>query len=434
MRTHTALLPSLSAVLLISAAVIGPPRAAHAFAEDVCYAIGGGPVQSCLPLPDVCRPVGTTNVLCKAAMVRAVAQQRNNADGGRSSVHTDVTNLLAQAVGFPATDAYWIAAYDEATDLNSFTPRDNNSMPVGDGGLTTATIDGVVRTDLASGGVLLHFVATYNNGSTTPVPGLDGLHPDPTDASIEVTLANFRAWAMAPSSAAKPACVGGLTMQSPDGDYATGSSCFTTGAPINGAISLAGPIDLRLATQAGPQLIQNATPPIFASGFDALVANDGAHDPSAAHAADARTGVYLHILADRISHHVCGDRSVISGPSSSGFFVDLGDSECNQPIHFLRHAWETGVPFAKLAPQDRTSIAVLSSVYDELVEFARARGVLRAGADSAAAKASFVVPLTQALEQFDAIDRVNAINAVGCAHGLVPLPGQTACTSPLYRM
>jgi hypothetical protein len=133
------------------------------------------------------------------------------------------------------------------------------------------------------------------------------------------------------------------------------------------------------------------------------------------------------MLADRISHHVCADRSVISGPAASGFFVNLTNSDCAQPIHLLRHAWETGVSYAQLAPQDRTTLAMLSSVYQELVAFARARGVLRPGVETTATQAGYTAELARALEKFAAADRIAALDAVGCAHGLAPLPGQPAC-------
>ncbi|HEX7840283.1 MAG TPA: hypothetical protein VF469_22550 [Kofleriaceae bacterium] len=420
------MLPASTAFTLV-AALLARPHEAAAFFEDVCYAPGGGPITTCAPLPDACRPAGTATSACKAAIIAVTARRRNASDGGRSSIHTDVTFLLAQAVGFSATDAYWIAAYDESTDLGSFAPRDNHSMPVGDGALATANVSGLVRTDANSGGVLLHVIAPYNHGLPTPPAHVDGLHPDPTDAATEVTLANFRAWALAASSAAKPACTGGLTVQSAAGDYATGATCYATGTPIRTSVSLFGPLDLPFATQAGPQLVQDSSTPVLAPDFDSLVATDGAHDASAGHAADARLGVYLHMLADRISHHVCADRSVISGPSASGFFVNLTNSDCAQPIHLLRHAWETGVSYAQLAPQDRTTLAMLSSVYQELVAFARARGVLRPGADTTATQAAYTAELARALEKFAAQDRIAALDAVGCAHGLSPLPGQPAC-------
>jgi len=124
---------------------------------------------------------------------------------------------------------------------------------------------------------------------------------------------------------------------------------------------------------------------------------------------------------------VCENHAVITGPTDTGFFVDLTSSECAQPIHLLRHAWETGVDYALLAPQDRTTLAMLGSVYQQLVAFAQARGVLRPGAASAATQATYTAQLAAALESFRAPDRIAAIDAVGCAHGLAPLPGQPAC-------
>jgi hypothetical protein len=414
------------AAAALSAAFLGHAGDAAAFAEDICYAPGGGPIASCVPLPAVCRPAGTATLSCQIATVATAARQRARSDGGRSSVHTDVTFLLAQAVGFSLTQAYWIAAYDEAADLGSFTPRDNNSIPVGDGALTTASITGFVRTNASSGGPLLHVIAPYNGGLTTPPPDVDGLHPDPTDAATEVTLANFRAWALAASSAAKPACAAGLTVQSAAGDFATGATCFA-GAPIQASVSLFGPIDVPFMTQAGPQIVVDSAPPTLAPDFDALVATDGSRDSSPGHAADARLGVYLHMLADRISHHVCADRSVISGPSDAGFFVNLTNSDCAQPIHLLRHAWETGVDYALLAPGDRTTLAMLRSVTDELVVFARARGVLRPGSDNPAVQAALIAQIAAALQKVAALDRIAALDAIGCAHGLAPFPGQPAC-------
>src|SRR5215468_4746776 len=171
------------AAALAAGAILIPARDAAAFAEDLCYAPGGGPLANCGPLPEVCRPAGTDTAACQVALIVEVARQRNASDGGRSSVHTDVTFLLAQAVGFSATDAYWIAAYDESADLGAFEIRDNDSRPVGGGALATANVSGLVRTDAMSGGVLLHVIAPYNHGLTTPPLSVDGLHPDPTDAA-----------------------------------------------------------------------------------------------------------------------------------------------------------------------------------------------------------------------------------------------------------
>lgn len=70
---------------------------------------------------------------------------------------------------------------------------------------------------------------------------------------------------------------------------------------------------------------------------------------------------------------------------------------------------------------------MLGAVYQELVEFARARGVLRADADTAASQAAYTAQLAAALQVFGAPQRLAAIDAVSCDHGVAPLPGQPAC-------
>jgi hypothetical protein len=173
--------------------------------------------------------------------------------------------------------------------------------------------------------------------------------------------------------------------------------------------------------------VVDSSPPTLAPDFDAVVATDGARDGSPGHAADARLGVYLHMLADRISHHVCADRSVISGPTDTGFFVNLTNKDCAQPIHLLRNAWETGVAYALLDPEDRTTLAMLQSVHQELIAFARARGVLRPGAENPATQAALLAQIAAALQKVAALDRITALDAIGCARGLAPFPGQPAC-------
>lgn len=411
----------------LTLAAIAAPQLAHAFAEDVCYAPGGGPIVTCMPLPAVCEPAGTTSNACLAAIL-AVGAQQTDYDGGRSTVHTDVTYLLAQAVGFSSMDAYWIAAYDEATDLGAFEPRDNNSQVVAGGALATADISGVVRGDFPTGGVLLHFIAPYNGGSATP-PAINGLAPDPRDAKHEPTLANLRAWALAASSAAWPFCTAGLTVQSSAGDYGTGASCYAPTTSIMGSIAAVGAVAVPIPTQTGLQIVRDTDglPTVHSPQFDALVAADGAHDASAQHASDARIGVYLHVLADRITHHVCTDQSVIAGPNASGFQIAMTNPDCDQPIHLLRHVWETGVDVSTLDAKDQTTRAMLSTIYDELINLARARGVLRGGADSAMSKATYLAQLAPALTAPAALDRVTALDHIACSHHLVAFPGQPAC-------
>ena len=119
--------------------------------------------------------------------------------------------------------------------------------------------------------------------------------------------------------------------------------------------------------------------------------------------ADARLGIYLHMLADRISHHACLD------------------------YHSLYHMWEQGVPFDKVPAAHRTTAAALDLLYDELLHFAKARHTARSGADDKATKAALLAKLLVALEKKEAAARVTALSEVACKHGYQPFPGAPAC-------
>lgn len=405
---------------LVGAAALSPGWS-WGFAEDVCWLPDGAGVTSCTPLPDACLPVGTTSNACRSAAVaaNAAAQQYGEA---RSSVHVDATYVMAQAVGFSADDAYWIAAYDQVADLGSFEPVDLAGVPVGDGALATATLDGIVRTNLPSGGLFFHFVSPRNGGSAT-VPAVDGLHPDVEDGDTEGFLVHLRSWALAGSGTTRPACTDGLTVATADG-LSLGASCFARAAggdaTITGSIALFGPTASPFVVSTGPQTIQRG---VTSEAFDEVVGGD------AARIADARLGIYLHALADRISHHVCTDRTVLAGPTgiARSFSVDLGIADCTQGLHALRHMWEIGTEQDLLADEDRTLAAALTAVYDELLVFAAARGTLAVGADDDGRRDALVAELIAAIESPDAATRLEAVRAAGCSRGLAAFPGLAAC-------
>lgn len=403
------------------------PATAHAFAEDVCYPRQSGNAvgapTTCNPLPASCSPAGSTSAACRSAALATFGASTAASATGRSTVHTDATHLLAQAVGFGATDAYWIAAYDEAVDLGTFEPRDFTGARVGNGALATANIDGFVRTNGDVGGQLYHF-------SAPRVAGTDGLHPAAQDSHVEPVLAHLRRWAMQGVGTSVVECTGGLTTAGPAADYATGAQCYPSGT-VATAMATLGAGALSMATvPTGPQVVvRDATPsnattdPIYAPGFDAVVGGSNAR------ARDARLGVYLHTLADRVSHHVCVDRSLLTGPYASGdtFRFDFTDGECVQDLHALRHLWETGVDFSQLPTAHRTTEAALSAVYDELVAFAQARGVLRAGAADPAFKGAVLQSVAAALAEVDAVQRMTRVAQAACARGYAPFPGTVTC-------
>ncbi len=400
----------------------------HAFAEDVCFPEDGGAVRNCSVLPAACLPVGTQTVSCRLAAAVAFVTEGARTTGVRSLVHADVTHLLAQAVGFSPTDAYWIAAYDEVVDYGVFEPTNMVGAPIGDGALRSAVLDGYVRTNIATGGMLLHFVAPYHGGTATPPTNVDGLHPDSDDGKVEVLLAHLKAWAAADGGTSRPECTAGLTLLSAQNDYATGASCYSasgSAVPIRGSIAAVASVAVPFATTTGLQTIatHDGGTSSLSTAFDSIVGG------GASRVGDARLGIYLHVLADRISHHVCSDNSVISGPDDAGWNIDMTHAECAQGIHALRHMWETGVSFQQLPAAERTTTAALLAVYEALTTFASQRGVLRASATDLATRTALLAEIASALEVSEAAGRIQAIAAVACGHSLAPFPGVTACAA-----
>ncbi|MFP2959349.1 hypothetical protein ACLEPN_16300 [Myxococcus sp. 1LA] len=399
---------------------------AFAFGEDLCYAANGGAPLNCQPLPAGCAP-GDASPQCKNAALVAAGTVRNQSDGARSLMHADTTHLLAQAVGFPSDKAYWTAAYDQATDLSVFTPRTLSGAPAPDSAaLTTKPISGVNRGDFTHGGVLFHFVAPRNGGSTQPSSTVDGLHPDVEDVD-EVLLANLRAWVLQGTAPGR-GCSAGLTVYSDVGGYALGSNCFAAGGgqpgTINGSLAAVGPMAIPFNLTTGPQVME-VDSGVLAPDFDAYIG---------AHAAEARAGIYLHALADRISHHVCTDASPNYGPTGlqRTFTIDMSNGECVQTMHVLRHVWETGVDFSALPAAERTTEATLGEVFDALLEIATARGWAAGPTQQTQSlKSALVAELTTAFQVFDATERAMAIRDVGCRRGYAVFPGMPACPASM---
>ena len=416
-------------------AVLFTAAPSQAFTEDICYPSDDGGIFNCTPLPAACAPAGTDTPACRQAAILTYAQFGAKYPDARSTIHVDTPYILAQAVGFSATDAYWIAAYSEATDRGTFEPRDETGALVGGGALKTATLTGLERNDFGTGGTLIHFSAPRNETAAAPVPGIDGLHPDPTDENHEILLTHLRDWAMAGSGAARVDCAGGLTNASTSGDNATGTTCYATGgntATISGSvIFFDGPkatesdADIQTFTvKTGLQIIQDSDAGQATSDtFDAVVGG------TAQHIADARLGVYIHAFGDRTSHHVCLDDSYLYGPTSAGasWTADMTSSQCSQGLHTLRHIWETGVDFSLLTAENQTTSAYLGNAYTEMVAFATARGVLSTSASDPTAQAKLISDLTSALETTDVTARLAALRSLTCARGLVAFPGEAPC-------
>ncbi|MFD4179589.1 hypothetical protein [Rhodococcus sp. NPDC058514] len=406
------------ALALAAAAIFVAPPQAHGFAEDICYTVGGAPPHSCAPLPPSCPPDDPNGPICGLEAFVRYGYTLRQPLGGRSLVHADSTYIIARAVGFSVRDAYWIAAYDEATDLGIFAARDMNGQLVADADAsTTKDISGLVRTHFATGGFLYHFLPTMR-GPLDPQP--NGLRPDVDDPAHEVMLTHVRRWAMAGPGSSAPLCTGGFTNLSANGDYATGTSCYGDSQPaqINGVYSVQTPISIPFNNVTGEQVISDQ---VRSSQFDSWIGDDSWN---------ARIGIYIHALGDRISHHVCTDAGTITPPlpDRPEFRIDLNKPTCDQGPHAVRHEYETGVDFGGLESEDQTTEAALSMVYDELVEFARTRGTLDAKATMPATKSALLQGgLLPALEVRNPVERLEAVTDVGCRFGVPAFPGSPAC-------
>jgi MYXO-CTERM domain-containing protein len=410
--------------------------------EDVCYPGDAGVPENCLTLPSVCLPVGTSSMACRAAMsVQFKLEGSGQQQGARSMVHADSTYLLAQAAGFSPDDAWWITAFDEVCDYGKFQAYDMHAQPL-DPATQTPTLNGFVRTNTATGGTFFHYVSTYNGGSGSASGSLDGLDPDVTDESTEFFLAHLRAWAQAGSGPSRVLCTGGLTTMADAGSYGTGADCYPYDAGADAgpdagnilwstAIFAAGPA-ITANNSSGLQVIEHSDggAPVLSDQFDEIVglgADAGAS--ASAKIMDARLGIYLHALADRISHNVCTDTASMAGPSGEGWTESWTTGKCDQGYHVLFHAWETGEDFSQVPAENQTTVSALNAVHGQLLSFASARGVSPIAADAG----SLLADMATALQTPEATARIEALATVSCKYGLKPFPGAPPCATPVTK-
>jgi hypothetical protein len=161
---------------------------------------------------------------------------------------------------------------------------------------------------------------------------------------------------------------------------------------------------------------------VLSPDFDSIV---GAGDAGSARIMDARLGIYVHALADRISHDACTDTAAMAGPTGDGWTESWTTGDCDQGYHVLFHAWETGVDFSQVPAANQTTVSALAAVESELASFAKTRGVAGSTADAGA----LLSDIATALETADAPGRIGALAAVSCQYGLQPFPGAPACAT-----
>lgn len=445
------------------AALLLHSAAAGAFAEDVCPAEDGGWTH-CSRRP--CDPESAGAGCETVAMLTTVRAQRGaSAVGARSTVHFDATYYLAQAAGFSPRAAMAIAVHNEAVDVGRFwlrgedgrllvaPQRCESSAPPALCALSSRAIDGTNRNDFSGGGVFFHFMP--------PAAGqvfVDGLSPAVRAPRQEPMLAHMHRWVEGEG----PLCVGGLTEQSADGDYATGARCYRSPTrpqnllvgrmPFVNELGFVGSVDWTATIREQGIAPQGEDgPPRAASQL--------ARQLGHALAPLVRLGIYLHAVQDRVSHHRCLDVSSVQGPRAAdagelrlnpvpyalyqlsmnvgsmagvreqlahakakadpAFVFEFDREQCDQPNHALRHTWETGYPQDQLELQDRTTEPALLLSLQLLQAFSP----VDVPSLDRAAREQLVGAVVAALEEPDPNARVAALGQLAEDQGWLPLPG-----------
>jgi hypothetical protein len=366
------------AIILYGALVlIARPQPATAFFEDLC--------------------VSKTNQIVGCLGIKTIVERLP----GRSMVHADATYFLAQALGYRSDVAYWIAAYNEVTDLTRYAPIDQcggqaTSRNSGQRYIT-ATFNGFARTNTKTDGPLYHYVLPFSpNGNGTDVHGAGGVqavyplhypapgYPDVIDDIYQGTLYNLRQWAMEPGRNPGFLCAAGFT--EPRGlSHFSGSSCLA-GVPIRGTVPLLKMFNFgtKIEAHSGPKILDDSHGVMTYESLDAWLADqnrtsgtlwkDPASPPVPVQV--ARIGIYLHTLQDTASHATyCGDDApsppgggdvgTYMALASEGVRLQFGAS-CAAGPHIAGHLEETGTGDKPLPLRDYTA---LNATLKELVVF-----------------------------------------------------------------
>lgn len=458
--------------LLLASVLFCSADIAAAFQEDVCPD-GAGGWRDCIVNP--CAPGSEATFCGVSAAVSALSSTfltPLTGKGARSTIHTDATYLLAQAAGFSARDAYVVAIYDAATDMGQYVHRDQHGglavdpqdciggAPRTDCWLLSQTIGGVVRNNFRDGGLFFHFMASAHVESAG-----EGLAPAVSDAQREPFLHSLKRWAYDGG----PLCVAGLA-------DAARSGCFASAARATSSLAGRMPYESEGGALASVDWVSTiaeqkiATDPV--SGVN-TPASALANYVAAEDLPLARLGIYLHALADRISHYRCIDASDVDGPRAADagavvlnplmdllyqtalhlatlpsylqslqptplvhdpdFLFVYDTQECDQSNHFLRHSWETGHDHGTLAPGQQTTAHGLRAVFDELIRYAAAHRLPRAQALDEVQREAVIDAILEATDTAGAQARIDALTALAERRGWLPLPLHGDLDAPAWQ-
>lgn len=316
---------------------------------------------------------------------------------GRSMIHADSTYFLAQALGYRADVAYWLAAYNEVTDYGLYNPIDQCGVQASKGnsgaGYMAAAFDGFKRTNRKTDGPLDHYVVSFSpNGQGTDVHGAGGVqgiyplyyprlgYPEHIDTTYQKTLANLRQWAMLKTNDPGLLCTVGLV-------DATGTACVEN-LTIKGTVPAFVPTNfgVKLSIATGRKVLDSSNGIVYyeelgnwlreSARTSGTLWLDPATQPVPVPVQVARMGVYLHVMQDSCSHATyCGDDAPTPpGGGDPGTYMYIAGStvnlsfggSCANSPHLASHVQETGTGDNALPLRDYTA---LNMTLDELVLF-----------------------------------------------------------------
>jgi len=418
---------------------------AHSFGVDVCYTSptsGQAQIRNCIGVEQECRtsnlppPKGVT---CRAeALTDSLSglTGSNSIIAGRSLVHSDSTYLMAQLIGYTPWEAYQIMVYNEATDQSFYLPFDGKGRQILDDNaisqcratwglgmsrqclITTKEMNGIYKFNNEAGGMLLHLHARFSpDGSEPPSIGMPADYFSPANAPYEPLLTNLQDWAF---NRREDACVAGILVRN------------TGGAPAST------PCEVRDRVIKSPQsLFALGVPALeipFYSNLGRLIIHEDdqgqvlATDISFQHFVTphqrdfAKMGVFLHAYADRVSHHMCTDRSWFQREISGDYISHYDQVFCAQGSHFLWHAWEQGTDqdSHNLESEFQTMRPALEGTWAQLLDYAQLRNPqLRTGFN----ETELIDELIGVLGIYDPISRLDAMVALLESYSALPLPG-----------
>jgi hypothetical protein len=364
------------------------PSSLLAYGEDLCMTATGWWNSTGVRVAN-CQSLDTRRGSL-GALYDLIYLSRYQWASARSVYHFDASYLLAQSAGMNVIDAYWLAAFDEATDVSVYKAIDSNGRSLRR--WTTPALTGVGRYEPTTGGFFFHYVPPFQRADSaeqTLSQALGGsVVMRPRLPDVELYLKNLRAWAF---EEAESFCRGGLSTNDCEKAERESRHISFTWAALPSSVTLHVPIKPVILSE---ERLSNRQLRI------------------------ARFAVYLHSLADRLSHSACDDISPLIALADRNYAVRYESVGCTTAAHMNEHAKEIGQPILPSRSQ-----ITLTLVNLEIRRWLAAGG--RAYADHApvASGDAIIRDLLDAFREPNAEKRMVKMMNVQKAHNLCGLPG-----------